>query len=125
MKNQTRRIFPRCESGSVATEFAMVAPAVVLLVVGTVCASLVVFSATNLHYAVEQAARCYSVNSTQCGSATNVQTYAQNQYRGLNAPTFTASTPACGHQVAASVSILFNAGIATWNVPLSATACFP
>ncbi len=103
----------------------MVLPALIMLVVEIVGASLLVLSAASLRYAVEQAARCYSVNSTQCGSATNVQTYAQNQYHGLNAPTFTASTPACGRQVAASVSILLNAGFARWNVPLSATACFP
>ncbi|HZZ63475.1 MAG TPA: hypothetical protein VFE63_20300 [Roseiarcus sp.] len=46
-------------------------------------------------------------------------------YHGIGAPTFTASTPACGHQVAAAVTVQIAAAPATFNVPLSASACFP
>src|SRR6202030_2245511 len=58
-------------------------PALAMLVVGTMSAGLVVYSAAGLHEAVEQAARCYSVNATQCNSATATQTYAQNSYYGV------------------------------------------
>jgi Flp pilus assembly protein TadG len=114
-----------CDRGATAVEFAMVLPPLVMLMMGTISACLLLFSATSLHHAVEQAARCYSVNATQCGSASAAQTYAKNSYRGLNKPQFTASTPACGHQVAATVSIALNAAIHSWKVPLTATACFP
>ena len=122
---QTYLRFTKCQRGSNAVEFALIAPALIMLVVGTMWACLLVFSAASLHYSVEQAARCYSVNSTLCGTPSSAQTYAQSQYRGTNAPTFLASTPACGHQVAATVTVALNSGIKTWNVPLSATSCFP
>jgi Flp pilus assembly protein TadG len=114
-----------CDRGATAVEFAMVLPPLVMLMMGTMSACLLLFSATSLHYAVEQAARCYSVNATQCGSASAAQTYAKNNYRGLSKPKFTASTPACGHQVTATVSIALSVAIHSWKVPLTATACFP
>jgi Flp pilus assembly protein TadG len=106
-------------------EFAMVLPPVLMLLLGTMSASVAVFTAASLHYAVEGAARCYSVNASQCGSATTTQSYAQSHYLGPNSPTFTASRPACGSQVSATLNVVLNAGMAQWNIPLSATACFP
>jgi hypothetical protein len=80
-----------------------------------------------MHFAAEAAARCYSVDASQCGSATAAQSYAQNLYFGVSSPTFTASliSPGCGHQVSATLSLVLNAGIVKWTVPLNATACFP
>jgi Flp pilus assembly protein TadG len=106
-------------------EFAIVLPPVLMLLLGTMSASFAVFTAASLHYAVEGAARCYSVNAGQCGSATTTQSYAQSHYLGLSSPTFTASTPSCGHQVNGTLNVVLNAGMAKWNIPLSATACFP
>ncbi len=31
----------------------------------------------------------------------------------------------CGHQVSATVNVAFSLALASWKVPLSATACFP
>jgi Flp pilus assembly protein TadG len=106
-------------------EFALVLPALAALVVGGLYTGLVVYSAAGLHSAVEQAARCYSVNVSQCNSASATQSYAQSQYYGINSPTFTASTQTCGHQVAATVTVAFSAVLANLSMPLSATACFP
>jgi Flp pilus assembly protein TadG len=114
-----------CDRASTAVEFALVLPALAALVVGGLYTGLVVYSAAGLHSAVEQAARCYSVNVTQCNSASATQTYAQSQYYGINSPTFTASTQSCGHQVAATVTVEIVAVLADLSVPLSATACFP
>ena len=114
-----------CESGVAAVEFALVLPALASLVVGTLYAGLLVYSAAGLRSAVEQAARCYSINATQCSSASATQSYAQNEYYGIESPTFTASTQSCGHQVAATVTIPLIAIVANFSVPLSATACFP
>jgi hypothetical protein len=86
---------------------------------------ILVYSAAGLHNAVEQAAGCYSVNVSQCGSESATQTYAQNQYYGVNSPTFTASIQLCGHQVAATVAIPLVAVVENLSVPHSATACFP
>lgn len=115
----------RCDSGSVAVEFGLVLPALAMLVVGILSAGLVMYSASGLHSAVETGARCYSVNSSQCSTASAAQAYAQSSYYGVGSPTFTASTPSCGHQMSATLSIVFNAAITEWTIPLSATSCFP
>jgi Flp pilus assembly protein TadG len=114
-----------CDSGTTAAEFGIVLPAVAALIVGGLYTGILVYSAAGLHNAVEQAARCYSVNVSECGSESATQTYAQNQYYGINSPTFTASIQSCGHQVAATVTIPLIAVLASLSVPLSATACFP
>jgi Flp pilus assembly protein TadG len=117
--------FSACDSGSTAVEFALVLPGLAMLVVGGLYTGLLMYSAAGLHSAVEQAARCYSVNVGQCNSASAAQTYAQNSYYGINTPTFTASTPACGHQVSATLTFVLFAAVASFNVPMTATACFP
>lgn len=115
----------KSDEGAAAVEFGLVLPALATLLVGGLYAGLAVYSATGLRSAVEQAARCYSVNSSVCASASATQTYAQTQYYGIESPTFTASIQSCGHQVAATVTIPFIAVVANFNLPLSATACFP
>lgn len=97
------------------------------LTLAVLTGGFLMFAAASLHFAVEGAARCSSVMTTTCTSATTTQTYATNHYYGPSspAPTFTASSPACGHQVVGTVTYVLNAGLATYSVPLSATACFP
>jgi Flp pilus assembly protein TadG len=114
-----------CERGSAAVEFALVLPPLAMLMVGTLFAGLLVFSAAELQNAVEQAARCYSVNVSQCSSASATQTYAQNNYYGVSSPTFTASNASCGHQVSATLTFVLDAALTKFSVPLTATACFP
>ena len=114
-------------AGTAAVEFAMVFPAFVSLVVGGIYTAQLLYAASSLRYAAEAAARCYSVNTTVCTSNTTTQTYALGKYLGpaYPAPTFTASTPACGHQVVGTETYVLNAGMTSVAVPLSATACFP
>jgi hypothetical protein len=125
MNVQRRTTIIKCVRGQVAVEFGLLLPALAMLVVGTLSSGLVMYSAAGLHSAVEEGARCYSVNSGQCGGASAAQTWAQNHYYGVSSPTFTASMAACGHQVSATLNIELNAVMASWNIPLSATACFP
>lgn len=114
-----------CERGTAAVEFALILPALATLIVGTLSAGLVMYSVSGLHSAVETGARCYSVDNIDCASASATQTYAQSRYYGVSTPTFTASTPSCGHQVSGTLSIVFNAGVVNWTIPLSAVACYP
>jgi Flp pilus assembly protein TadG len=125
MKRRVLTQFARCERGGPAVEFGLLLPAFASLIVGTLYAGLAVYSAAGLHSAVEQAARCYSVNATTCGSASATVTYAQTQYHGINSPSFTATTASCGHQVSGTVTVGLNDAFATLSIPLSATACFP
>jgi Flp pilus assembly protein TadG len=114
-----------CERGASAVEFALVLPSLAALLIGGIYVAILTYSAAGLHIAVEQAARCYSVNAGQCNTPSAAQTYAGNEYYGMNTPTFTASLQACGHQVNGSVTIAFTAVVTHLSVPLSATACFP
>jgi Flp pilus assembly protein TadG len=117
-----------CDSGTTAVEFALVGPPFLMLLAGIMYAGIVVFSAASMHYAVEGAARSYSVSSVisgQCGSAATAQSNAKTLYNGTGSPTFTASNPACGCQVNGKLSLVLNLGMAKWTVPLTATACFP
>ena len=117
-------IFAGCERGAAAAEFALLLPALIGVLLGVIWASLLTYSVASLHYAVQGAARCYSVES-QCASASAAQNYARNHYFGANVPTFTASNATCGHQVSGSVNVAFRLALGNWEVPLSATACFP
>jgi Flp pilus assembly protein TadG len=114
-------------AGAAAVEFAMILPAFASLIIGGIYTAQLLYAASSLRYAVEAGARCYSINTTVCTSATTTQNYALGKYMGpaYPAPTFTATTPACGHQVAGSETFVLNAGITSFTVPLSATACFP
>jgi Flp pilus assembly protein TadG len=120
-----RNAFAKSESGAAAVEFALVLPSLAMLIVGTLYVGLVMYSAAGLHSAVEAAARCYSVDSIQCGSPSATQTYGAGRFYGVSTPTFTASLAACGHLVIATLSIDLSAGLAHWSIPLSASSCFP
>jgi len=117
--------FGVCQSGATIVEFALILPALAALVVGGLYTALMIYSAAGLHSAVEDAARCYSVNATVCGSSAAAQTYAQSRYFGIDTPTFTATQAGCGHRVNATLTIAFSAVVTEVKVPLSATACFP
>ena len=127
MSKMRRLRLVSCESGATAVEFALVAPPFLMLFVGILSACVAVLTEASLDYAVEGAARCYSVNSTQCSTASATQSYAQTLYQGPNspAPTFTASTPSCGHQVTGTLNYVLSAGVKQWTIPMSSTACFP
>jgi|ERR1051326_521894 Flp pilus assembly protein TadG len=115
----------RCERGMAAVEFALLLPAFAAFVVGIFYGCLMVYSIVGMHFAVEGAARCYSLGAGQCTSASATQTYAQSIYHGPNSPTFVASTAACGHQVSSTVTFTLDMVSKTWSVPLAASACFP
>jgi Flp pilus assembly protein TadG len=132
-----------CVNGTTAVEFAMVLPPFLMFLLGTISAGVAVYTEASLHYAVEGAARWYSVNDSVNASprstATTTQSYAQTLYKGPGSPTFTASLSSAtcgnatnpGHQVNATLNVVLNAGVkqdltpAQWTIPLSATACFP
>jgi len=70
---------PRCEKGSAGLQFAMIAPAYFLLLMGTVEAGIIFFAQSSLQNAVNEAARlvrtgqsaCYSLDSNNiCKSMT-------------------------------------------------------
>jgi len=115
----------RSNCGATAVEFALIAPALVTVVVGTFYLCMAIYLVASMHFAVEDGARCASVNSTTCGSASAVVTYTQSRYFGPNTPTFTYAAAACGNSVSASLTYVANLGVTSVSVPIKATACYP
>ncbi|MGH7090117.1 MAG: hypothetical protein ACREFQ_14575, partial [Stellaceae bacterium] len=84
---------------------------------------------------VEQAARCASINSTTCGSASATATYASAQTAPLNIPAadFTASAPTCGNLVKANYTFKFVSTFALIggttlfpsSITLTSSSCYP
>lgn len=129
------RAFLADRSGSNAVEFALVVPLLVTMLFGIFEFARAVFVQGMLDYAVEQAARCASVNSATCGSASAIETYAAAQTSPLNIPSsnFTATTPSCGNQVTASYTLSFIGTLALiggeaifpTSITLTSSSCYP
>ena len=114
------------DRGTTAVEFAIIAPVVLMLLVGIMSLSLMLFSIGNMHFAVEDAARCASARPTVCSSPAAIVAYANTRYSGaLISPVFTYTAAPCGNQVSVSVTYTFDVGMYRQSVPLSATSCFP
>ena len=111
--------------GVTALEFAFVAPLVIILQLGTIYVSLMVFSVSALQYAVQEGARCASVQTSVCTNIASTKTYTATRYSGLGTPVFTPTTASCGNLVSASLSFSLKTGFDYYTVPLSAAACFP
>ena len=117
----------RDQQGTTAVEFAIVAPVLIALVVGTMALCVTLYLIGSLHFAVEDGARCASVKTTICSDAVTTVAYTQSRYLGPSgiAPTFTYAAAACGNSVSASINYSMNVGFKTYVIPISATACFP
>jgi Flp pilus assembly protein TadG len=113
--------------GATAVEFALILPPFLLLLLGVVEFGRALWTQSALHFAVEEAARCATVDATNCATATQVQTFAVSRAAGvgLTNAVFTLTTPACGNQVAASYPFPFVLANMFPNVTLTARSCFP
>lgn len=116
----------RDDRGATAVEFALVAPAAIMLLVGIVSLSIMLLSVGSMHYAVEAAARCASAIPTVCSTSSATVAYANSRYSGaLISPVFTYVAAACGNKVSATATFTLEVGMFRQSVPLSATSCFP
>lgn len=121
-----RRAIIEAQGGGAAVEYALILPVFIALMIGALSMGSLSMAANSLHYAVQDAARCAAVKTTICSDATTTTTYAQGRYSGPQiAPVFSYSTGGCGHTVTASATYPLSIAVATFNVPLSASACFP
>ena len=134
--------YSKAEEGASAAEFAMVLPVLLLLVLGLIQFGMLMFTATQLHWATEEAARCASIGltcrvggvATGAVNQTTVSAYANVRYRGLAPATFTYSadgsckqsaTGNSGKAVTGSATFRLNLGVYYRAVDLTANACFP
>ena len=116
----------RSDRGTAAVEFAIVGPIFLMLIIGLIYTCMLLFTMGSMQFAVEEGARCASVQTTVCTNNATTISHALGAYYGpIAAPTFTSSLAACGHVVSSTTSFSFNMGLSSVNVPLTATSCFP
>lgn len=114
--------------GSAVTEFGFTLPIFLALVVGIGSVGLGLYAQLALQHGAEMAARCASVNTTACGSVSQIQAYAVSHSYGLNPPasTFEVTTPACGNQVQASYVVDVNFAVfGSRSITLTSRSCYP
>jgi Flp pilus assembly protein TadG len=124
----TAQRFFRDKKGAAAIEFAFTAPVFFAFVGGLIQVGLLLYTQIALQHGVESAARCASVNTTTCGSTSQIQSYAAAQSYGISVPAsaFTVSAASCGTQVQASSSFGFIFSyFGTPSLTLTASSCFP
>ena len=114
--------------GSVAIEYGLLLPALLLMLFLIIDTGRLLWTQTTLDRAVEAAARCGAIDATDCGSTAQIQSYAAAQAYGMtvDASAFTAVVTSCGVQVNASFA--FSPSIpllGSGTIALTASACYP
>lgn len=116
----------RNTAGATAVETALLLPVFIAMILGGISAGMFGFAVSNLNLAVEEAARCASVNATVCATSTAITDRAAADYTGpAISPVFTYSTVGCGHTVSATATFSFNLVPGLVNIPLTAKSCYP
>ena len=120
--------------GTVAIEYALILPLMLLFILGIMDAGRLLWTYTALYRASEAAARCAAINTTDCGTATQIKNRAVAEAWGLtiNPSVFTVTAPSCGVQVRADYDFTFIVPWFPWfegapfgTIMLNATACYP
>lgn len=118
--------FREAAHGASAVEFAIIAPIVVILLIGIMQVSLLIFHLANAYWACQLAARCAVVESdSTCNSDAAVQTYAASKFYNTPAPTFAVATAACGKEVSATITYQFSIPFIERSVTMNTKACYP
>jgi Flp pilus assembly protein TadG len=120
------RRFARDQAGNLAVEFGLIAPALLLFILGIVEGGRLMWTQNALHYSVQEAARCATINKTNCGSATQIQSFAAGRSgAGFASSVFTATVASCGNRVSASYTMPLNIPFMSHSISLSAQSCYP
>jgi Flp pilus assembly protein TadG len=120
------RRFVQDEAGNLAVEFGLLTPVLLLLVLGIAEGGRLLWTVNALHYSVQEAARCASIDATNCHSATQIQNFAAGRSgAGFASSVFTAAVVACGNRVTASYSMPLNIPFMSHSISLSAQSCYP
>jgi len=116
------------DHGTVALEYAIILPVLLLMILGALDAGRVIWLQVTLERAVEAAARCAAINEISCGSAAQIQSYAASQAYGttIGATAFVSASASCGTSVTGTVPFTFAIPwVLKRSITLSATACYP
>jgi Flp pilus assembly protein TadG len=118
--------FARDVAGNPAVEFGLLAPVILLFIFGIAEGGRLLWMLNALHYSVQEAARCASINKTTCGTATQIQSFAAGRSGAeFSASVFTATVTGCGNRVSASYTMPLNIPFMTHSISLTAQSCYP
>ena len=127
-------------AGVATLEFALVGGLFFLLIIGIVEVGRGLWTMNALNYAVQQAARCASINATDCSNQTSVQTFAigvsaalvpnttftLGQYSDYSCTTTTTDpTLVTAKKVSASYLMKLYVPFVSMQPTLTASSCFP
>ena len=116
----------RDSRGSVALEFALTAIVLSVFLFGIMEAGRAMWLQSALNYSVAEAARCASINTTLCGTTSQIQDYPSSQSgAGFASSIFSRTTPGCGNQVTASYPLALTIPTLSVSVTLTAQSCYP
>jgi Flp pilus assembly protein TadG len=120
------RHFAREDAGNLSIELGLLAPVLILFIFAVAEGGHLLWTVNALHYSVEEAARCASVDTTTCGSATQIQSFAAGRSgAGFPSSAFTATVASCGNRVSANYTMALNIPFMPNSISLSAQSCFP
>jgi Flp pilus assembly protein TadG len=127
------RCFAENRDGGTAVEMAVVLPVLSLIILGTIQAGWLLWSANTLYFAVEQAARCGAIDAANCNAPApsgeaKVKAVAVANAMGLNMANgdFTVTNTTCGLQVTATYVFAFLMPFQTdFTVSIPAKSCYP
>jgi Flp pilus assembly protein TadG len=113
-------------AGVTAIEFAILGPLLIVTLIGVVEFGRMLWVENALQYAVAQAARCMTIDTSTCGNAQETQDFAAAS-SGMAFPSavFTVGLAACGNKVSASYPFTFAAGLFPYAPTLDAQSCYP
>lgn len=116
----------RNEDGVAVVEFAIYSMAFFAMLFGGIYASILGFTSSSLHEAVETAARCSALGIT-CTDDATTQAYAASAFHNLTGatPTFTVGSATCGKTVTGRLDYNLDWILSSRTIHLSATSCFP
>jgi len=113
-------------SGAATAEFVLILPVMIILSLGTINASFMLYAYARLHYAAQDAARCRAVKTSVCSDNTTTESYALSRLAGpLVSPSFTQSTALCGNTVTGTATFKVSTGLTTTPITMQARACYP
>jgi hypothetical protein len=125
----------KCTAGTVALEYAIILPVLLLLVMGGMDASRAVWSYVTLQRSVQAAARCGAINSTICGSSSQIITRAIAEAWGLSVSprAFTVTSSSCGVRVAVNYNLTLlipwaggsRPGGQSNTIAINVSSCYP
>lgn len=121
------RSFLRDRRGTVALEFAVILPSLLLIFIGGLDLALAMLTEQQLTFVTESAARCAAEKNPNCLSVAATEAWAAQRaviLPGVSAGNFAATfdAPCGGIEV---VATYFYSGFALPGIPLTAEACYP